>query len=118
MIPLGSVNWKLISYRYQSRHVPVPSGCLRCMWMMAAWSDSELFKVIDCWEEEGIQEQLEGSKCNKHVYKTVSKELWMLEVVKTADQCCTKMKKLKLEYRKAKDRNGKTGRGRCIWKFY
>ena len=28
------------------------------------------------------------------------------------------MKKLKLEYRKIKDRNGKTGQGHCIWKFY
>ena len=76
--------------------------CLCCTWMMAAWSDSEVFKLIDCWGEEGIEEQLEGSKHNKHVYGTVSKELWKMGVVKTEDQCCTEMKKLKLEYRKAK----------------
>ena len=37
--------------------------------MSVNWSDKEVFHLLDCWSEEGIQEQLEGSRCNKHVYE-------------------------------------------------
>ena len=71
MIPLGSVNENRshIGTRvgvYRAKWV-----CLRCTWMMAAWSDSKVFKLIDFWGKEGIQEHLEGSKHNKHVYETI-----------------------------------------------
>ena len=35
----------------------------------------EVFLRIELWEEEGIQEQLEGSKRNKHVYERLAVEL-------------------------------------------
>ena len=38
--------------------------------------------------------------------------------IKTAEQCHAKMKKLKLEYRRIKDKHGKTGEKRITWKFY
>ena len=37
--------------------------------------------------------------------------------VKTAEQCSNEVKKLKDEYRKIKDKHGKTGEGRSNWKF-
>ena len=36
---------------------------------VANWSDSEVITLIELWGEEGIQEQLEGAKRNKHVYE-------------------------------------------------
>ena len=35
-----------------------------------------------------------------------------------ADQCNSKIRKLKLEYRKIKDSRNKTGTGRKEWKFF
>ena len=33
--------------------------------MATNWTDAEVFKLIEVWGEQGIQEQLEGSKRNK-----------------------------------------------------
>lgn len=85
---------------------------------MAAWSESEVLQLISLWGEEGVQEQLEGSKRNKHVYTNISKALAKKNINRDCEQCRAKIKKLKLDYRKAKDKNGKTGRGRATWKYF
>ena len=71
---------------------------------MANWTDAEVLHLIELWEEEGIQEQLEGAKRNKHVFEKIAKELQKTGSEKTAEQCRTKLKKLKLDYRKVKDK--------------
>ena len=40
--------------------------------MVVNWMDKEVFQLISCWSEEGIQEQLEGCKRNKHIYERLS----------------------------------------------
>ena len=65
---------------------------------------------------EGVQEQLEGSKRNKHVYE-ISKAL-AKKIIKDCDQCRAKIKKLKVKYRTAKDKNSKTGRGGAMWRYF
>ena len=54
----------------------------------------------------------------KHVYEKISKTLARNGIHKSSDQCRAKMKKPKTDYRKVKDKNGKTGRGRSIWKYF
>ena len=39
-------------------------------------------------------------------------------IVCSANQCYNKIKELKGSYKKAKDNNGKTGKGRAVWKFF
>ena len=70
------------------------------------------------WGEEGIQEQLQGSKRNKHVYEKLSSELAKHGIVKNGEQCRGKIKKLRQEYKKLKDNHNLTGRGRKKWKFF
>ena len=48
--------------------------------------------------EEGIQEQLEGAKRNKHVYENIASELQKKDIDKTGEQSRANMKKLKLDY--------------------
>ena len=43
--------------------------------MVLNYTDAEVFQLISCWAEEGIQEQLEGCKGNKHVYERLSRSL-------------------------------------------
>ena len=85
---------------------------------VANWSDSEVITLIELWGEEGIQEQLEGAKRNTHVYEKLGRELQKTGSDKTAEQCRAKIKKLKLDYRKVKDKHYKTGEGRSTWKFF
>ena len=58
---------------------------------------------------------LEGTQ---RVFVKISKEMEAAGFVKTAEQCSSKIKKLKFEYRKIKDKHGKTGEGRKDWRLY
>ena len=40
--------------------------------MSSNWTDGEVFKLVEQWGENGIQEQLEAALRNKHVYKKLS----------------------------------------------
>ena len=54
--------------------------------MAQNWTDAEVFQLISCWAEEGIQEQLEGCKRNKHVYERL-RSLAEHNIEKTGEQC-------------------------------
>ena len=85
---------------------------------MAIWGDSETFKLIEIWGDGAIQAMLEGSKRNKDVFKKIAGKMMDVGYDKTADQCNSKIRKLKLEYRKIKDGRKKTGTGRKEWRFF
>lgn len=85
---------------------------------MANWKDEEVFQLVDCWGDDVIQSQLEGCKRNKQVYEKISKAMQAKGYSRDAVQCREKVKKLKGEYRKIKDKHNKTGTGRKKWKFF
>ena len=55
------------------------------------WTDSEVFRLLEIWGEDNTQEQLEGSKRNKHVYDRMAEELRVYGVEKTGEQVCGKV---------------------------
>ena len=61
--------------------------------MVLNWTDAEVFQLISCWAKEGIQEQLEGCKRNKHVFERLSRSLAEHNIEKTGEQCHTKVTK-------------------------
>lgn len=85
---------------------------------MASWTDNQVSRLIQVWGDENVQEQLEGSKRNKHVYDSVAEELRIYGIEKTGEQCRCKMKKLRQEYKKVKDKNKETGNKRKKMKFF
>ena len=52
------------------------------------------------------------------MFKKISSKMTDAVYDKTADQCNSKIRKLKLEYRKIKDSRNKTGTERKEWKFF
>ena len=86
--------------------------------MAGTWKDEEVFALIEIWGDDVVQAQLEGCKRNKLVYERISKTMAEMGYERTADQCREKSKKLKMEYRKTKDKHSKTGTGRKQWKFF
>ena len=85
--------------------------------MAGVWKDADVHIFLKIWGKESIQEQLEGSKRNQHIYERIAKEMKKIDSVKTADQCRAKMKKLKLDYKKVKSKHGQTRESRINWKF-
>ena len=85
---------------------------------MANWSEEETLKLIEIWGESTIQAMLEGARRNKDVFIKIAHEMEAAGYTKSGDQCSNKIKKLRFEYRKVKDKNGKTGEGRSNWRYY
>ncbi len=82
------------------------------------WSKAEILKLIALWGQEHIQRKLQECKRNQAVYEEIAKEMREAVYERTYQQCRDKIKKLKGEYKKEKDRHGKTGEGRSKWDFF
>ena len=83
-----------------------------------AWNDKETLSLIEFWGDESIQSMLEGCTRNKHVYERLASEMDEAGYNRSWTQCRDKLKKLKGDYKKVKDHNDETGRGRKTWKFF
>lgn len=86
--------------------------------MASTWSEEETLKLIEVWGEGAIQAMLEGSKRNKGIFVRISQTMEASGYQKTGEQCNTKIKKLRFEYKKIKDKKGKTGEGLKCWKYF
>ena len=83
------------------------------------WSHDKVYKLISLWSDDVIQEQLEGCRRNSQVYKKTAESLREAGFNRTFEQCREKMKKLKGEYKKVKDKYNETGQGHFPeWEFY
>ena len=75
---------------------------------MTAWTDNEIFNLIEIWGNETIQEQLEGCRRNREVFEKISKLMHEVGYERTGTQCREKIKKLKVDYWKVKDKYNQT----------
>ena len=61
----------------------------------------------------------ESCRRNQDVYEKISSELSEAGFSRTYQQCCEKLKKLKCEYKRIKDKRNKTGEGRYPeWDYF
>lgn len=68
--------------------------------------------LLAIWDEDKVQEELDGAVRNKAVYVGIAKKMQELGYERNWHQCKVKTKNLKSTYRGIKDYNGETGRGR------
>ena len=86
---------------------------------MATWSREETLRLIEIWGDDRIQAQLEGVHRNQDVFTKIAREMSESGFERTFQQCRDKLKKLKSEYRKLKDKQGKTGESkRKDWDYF
>lgn len=83
------------------------------------WSREETYKLISLWSEDIIQEQLEGCRRNSSVFRKIADGLREAGFSRTLEQCREKIKKLKAEYKKIRDKREATGQGRYPeWEYF
>ena len=82
------------------------------------WSDEEVKALINIWAETNVQEQLDGAVRNKAVLQGISKCLNEVGYDKDWQQCRAKIKNLKTLYKRVKDNNNCSGKGRKVCKFF
>ena len=66
----------------------------------SAWSDSEVSCLITIWGDANIQEQLDGATRNKRIYLGISRKLQDNVYERGRQECRTKIKNLKGDYKK------------------
>ena len=87
--------------------------------MAGSWSREETLRLIEIWGNDAIQDQLEGCKRYQEIFGKIAAEMVQAGHEWTAQQCRDKVKKLKVEYRKIKDKRKKTGQGRYSeWDYF
>ena len=84
----------------------------------ATWSKDEILKLIEMWGQETIQKQLQECKRNQSIFEDVAKQMREAGYERTFQQCREKIKKLKGEYKKEKDKHNRTGEGRTNWDYF
>ena len=84
----------------------------------AIWGEEEVVKLIEAWGEHNIQAQLQDCTRNQRVFEKVAQGLSEAGHSRTYQQCRDKIKKLRAEYKKIKDKHGKTGEGRSKWEYF
>ncbi|KAK0149543.1 Zinc finger and SCAN domain-containing protein 29 [Merluccius polli] len=85
---------------------------------LVLWSTQEVQTFLGIIGDAQIQRELDGSVRNEKVFQSVSQRMASLGYQRTSDQCRIKCKKLRAEYRKIKDYNGRSGNNRKTWKWF
>ncbi|XP_036375592.1 uncharacterized protein zgc:113263 [Megalops cyprinoides] len=81
------------------------------------WTNRETRTLIDIWGEADIQWNLKNCLRNRHIFELISKRMCDRGYSRTAEQCQTRIKRLKLKFRQCCD-NNKDGGEKVFCKFY
>ena len=82
------------------------------------WTNREVETFLCILGEEEVQRELHGSVRNAKVFQLVSNKLLDAGFEKNTEQCRQKSKKLRVEYRKVKDHNNRSGDNGKMWKWF
>ncbi|XP_034019841.1 uncharacterized protein zgc:113263 [Thalassophryne amazonica] len=81
------------------------------------WTDMETLALINTWAEEKLQQQRRGPHRIGNVFPTVSMKMAAQGFSRTPEQCQTKLKRLKTNFRQCYE-NSLRGHGQTECKFY
>lgn len=63
------------------------------------WSDQETLNLIDIWGKDSIQRSLKDCVHNRHIFNVISKKMLERGYLRTAEQCHTRIKRLKMSFK-------------------
>ncbi|XP_062404233.1 uncharacterized protein LOC134094642 isoform X2 [Sardina pilchardus] len=82
------------------------------------WSMSEVQTFLNVMAEGRIQKELAGATRNEKVFREIAQLMAGHGYHRTFQQCRDKLKKMKFDYRQAKDHNNRSGPNRKTWKWF
>ncbi|XP_053235537.1 uncharacterized protein LOC128409244 [Podarcis raffonei] len=81
------------------------------------WSYAEVIDLLDIWGEQRIQQVLQSSHRNMDTFQVIANEMAKRGHERTAQECRTKTKTMRRDYKKVKENNC-SGTGRLTCPFY
>ena len=81
-------------------------------------SFTETTALLTLWGNISIQRQLDSATRNRLIFQRLQQDLAALGFITTWQQCRVKIKNLTATYRKLRDSNRRSGRGRADFPYY
>ncbi|XP_077400846.1 uncharacterized protein LOC144035201 isoform X2 [Vanacampus margaritifer] len=82
------------------------------------WADKETVILLELWGESQIQQNTKGFPPNVHIFSEISEKLSVHGFVRTAEQCHTRIKRLKTSYWQCRDSMSASGTDKIHFKFF
>ncbi|XP_052438951.1 uncharacterized protein LOC127977833 isoform X1 [Carassius gibelio] len=103
------------AYKYQK--IETAMNCMEDR-KKVAWSDAETVILLQLWGDEQVQQNLQRCPHNGHIYSEISEKLNGHGYLRSAEQCHTRIKRLKISYRQCMDSLSSPEAERVEFKFY
>ncbi|XP_025030391.1 uncharacterized protein LOC103052562 [Python bivittatus] len=121
MIDDAPGGWPLLLWLGQSQwndasmsHPGKPTKCRRG----STWKRAETIALLEIWGEAKIQQELRFSHRNIDIFEKIAEELRGHGYHRSATECRTKTKTLRLEYKRVVAHNAKSGNAPVVCPFY
>ncbi|KAM6895684.1 uncharacterized protein FYW49_019554 [Xenentodon cancila] len=95
---LGQEAVSIDEYDEQAEQEPVPTEVADVV--NTPWTEEETVALIEVWAADDVQHSLKTSVRNGHVYAEISEKMAIIGYLKSAEQCQTRIKRLKKTYRR------------------
>ncbi|XP_045062838.1 uncharacterized protein LOC121580031 isoform X1 [Coregonus clupeaformis] len=82
------------------------------------WADGETVILLELWGDDTVQQNLKRCPHNGHIYSEISEKLNFRGFYRTAEQCHTRIKRLKASYRQCQETISSSGSEQVDFKFY
>ncbi|XP_042302362.1 uncharacterized protein LOC121919621 isoform X1 [Sceloporus undulatus] len=82
------------------------------------WSANEVLALLEIWKEQKLQNKLKKNYRNLDIFKDVADEMAKKNHVRSAEECRSKSKKMRFEYRKVVKHNQRSGSNPITCPFY
>ncbi|XP_026216895.1 TIN2_N and Myb_DNA-bind_4 domain-containing protein isoform X2 [Anabas testudineus] len=82
------------------------------------WSDKETIILLELWGDPQVQQNLRRYPHNGHVFTDISEKLNANGYSRSAEQCHSRIKRLKANYRQCQENMSSSGTDRVDFKFY
>ncbi|XP_077356983.1 uncharacterized protein LOC144004011 isoform X2 [Festucalex cinctus] len=82
------------------------------------WADKETIILLELWGESQIQQNTKGFPPNVHIFSEISDKLSVHGFTRTAEQCHTRIKRLKTSYWQCRDNMSTSGTDKVNFKFF
>ncbi|CAJ1054906.1 uncharacterized protein zgc:113263 [Xyrichtys novacula] len=82
------------------------------------WSDKETIILLELWGDQQVQKSMRRYPHNGHIFSEISEKLNANGYYRSPDQCHTRIKRLKANYRQCRENMSSSGSDRVDFKFY
>ncbi|XP_068163009.1 uncharacterized protein zgc:113263 isoform X2 [Antennarius striatus] len=82
------------------------------------WSDKETIILLEIWGDPQVQQSIRRYPHNGHIFNDISEKLAANGYSRSPEQCHTRIKRLKSNYRQCQENMSSSGTHRVDFKFY